>query len=125
MPLTGLSVNEDNFLPEMREELGIIASEVESYNEELSLLRSMSTQFMKYGNQKLYSYLSGYNHLISEADALYAENALRSEYWKRVMALTDVLSVMSDEKRTNGTSNLLLTDITGLRRRSLSLHSTQ
>ncbi|MGT9857398.1 DUF4942 domain-containing protein, partial [Citrobacter freundii complex sp. 2025EL-00205] len=57
MPLTGLSVNEDNFLPEMREELGIIASQVESYNEELSLLRSMSTQFMKYGNQKLYSYL--------------------------------------------------------------------
>lgn len=99
MPLTGLSVNEDNFLPEMREELGIIASQVESYNEELSLLRSMSTQFMKYGNQKLYSYLSGYNHLISEADALYAENALRSEYWKRVMALTDVLSVMSDEKK--------------------------
>lgn len=99
MPLTGLSVNEDNFLPEMREELGIIASQVESYNEELSLLRSMSTQFMKYGNQKLYSYLSGYNHLISETDALYAENALRSEYWKRVMALTDVLSVMSDEKK--------------------------
>lgn len=109
----------------MREELGIIASRVESYNEELSLLRSMSTQFMKYGNQKLYSYLSGYNHLISETDALYAENALRSEYWKRVMALTDVLSVMSDEKRTNGTSNLLLTGITGLRKRSLSLHSTQ
>lgn len=38
MPLTGLSVNEDNFLPEMREELGIIASQVESYNEELSRL---------------------------------------------------------------------------------------
>lgn len=99
MPHTGLSVNEDSFLPEMREELNVIASQVKSYNEELSLLKSMSAQFLKCGNQKLYSYLSGHNHLISEADTQYAENALRSEYWKRVMALTDVLSVMSDEKK--------------------------
>ncbi|WP_225385289.1 DUF4942 domain-containing protein [Escherichia coli] len=99
MPHTGLLINDDNFLPEMREELDVINRQVESYNDELSLLRSMSAQFLKCGNQKLYSYLSGYNHLISEADASYAENALRSEYWKRVMALTDVLSVMSDEKK--------------------------
>ncbi|MGV7963860.1 hypothetical protein QPK13_23195 [Photorhabdus tasmaniensis] len=98
-PHTMLSVNEDSFLPEMREELGIIARQVESYNEELGLLRNMATQFKTTCNQKLYSYLSGHNHLISEADAQYAENALRSEYWKRIMALTDVLSVMSDEKR--------------------------
>ncbi|EFN0054151.1 DUF4942 domain-containing protein [Escherichia coli] len=99
MPHTGLLINDDNFLPEMREELDVINRQVESYNDELSLLRSMSAQFLKCGNQKLYSYLSGYDHLISEADASYAENALRSEYWKRVMALTDVLSVMSDEKK--------------------------
>nr|UGK56492.1 hypothetical protein [Escherichia coli] len=73
MPHTGLLINDDNFLPEMREELDVINRQVESYNDELSLLRSMSAQFLKCGNQKLYSYLSGYNHLISEADASYAE----------------------------------------------------
>lgn len=36
MPQTGLTINDSNFLPEMREELGVIASQVESYNEELS-----------------------------------------------------------------------------------------
>ncbi|TRQ52884.1 restriction endonuclease subunit M, partial [Salmonella enterica subsp. enterica serovar Panama] len=53
MPHTGLLINDDNFLPEMREELDVINRQVESYNDELSLLRSMSAQFLKCGNQKL------------------------------------------------------------------------
>ncbi|HIH8495536.1 TPA: DUF4942 domain-containing protein, partial [Salmonella enterica] len=89
----------ETFLPDMRKELGIIADLVESYNDELCLLKLMAVQFKTHNHQKLYSYLSGYNHSISEADALFAENALRSEYWKRVMALTDVLPIMSDAKR--------------------------
>ena len=89
----------ETFLPDMRKELGIIADLVESYNDELCLLKHMAVQFKTHNHQKLYSYLSGYNHSISEADALFAENALRSEYWKRVMALTDVLPIMSDAKR--------------------------
>lgn len=86
-------------LPEMRKELDIIANLVDEYNEELKTLREMAGEFKCSRIQKLYSYLSGYNHLISENDALYAENALRSEYWRRAMALTDVLSVMNAEKR--------------------------
>ncbi len=66
----------------------------------------MAVQFKTHNHQKLYSYLSGYNHSISEADALFAENALRSEYWKRVMALTDVLPIMYHANVTNGISSL-------------------
>ncbi|PXY62015.1 restriction endonuclease subunit M, partial [Enterobacter hormaechei subsp. steigerwaltii] len=66
----------ETFLPDMRKELGIIADLVESYNDELCLLKHMAVQFKTHNHQKLYSYLSGYNHSISEADALFAENAL-------------------------------------------------
>lgn len=91
--------NETGALPEMRKELNLIAAMVEEFNSELITLREMASQFQSYNNRKLYSYLSGYNPQITNRDAVYAEGALRSEYWKRVMALTDVLSVMNAEKR--------------------------
>ncbi|MCW1830136.1 DUF4942 domain-containing protein [Enterobacter asburiae] len=89
---------QDSF-PEMREELNIIASLVGEYNDDLIALRSLADLFSKGSTRTFYSYLSGYNHQITDKDALYAENALRSDYWKRVMALTDVLSVMDAEKK--------------------------
>lgn len=52
----------ETFLPDMRKELGIIADLVESYNDELCLLKLMAVQFKTHNHQKLYSYLSGYNH---------------------------------------------------------------
>lgn len=86
-------------LPEMREELNIIASLVKEYNDDLIELKNLTALFSLGRTRNFYSYLSGYNHQITDKDALYAENALRSDYWKRVMALTDVLSVMNTETR--------------------------
>ncbi len=51
----------ETFLPDMRKELGIIADLVESYNDELCLLKLMAVQFKTHNHQKLYSYLSGGN----------------------------------------------------------------
>ena len=86
-------------LPEMREELNIIASLVREYNDDLIELKRLAALFTLGRTRTFYSYLSGYNHQITNRDALYAENALRSDYWMRVMALTDVLSVMNTEKK--------------------------
>lgn len=47
----------ETFLPDMRKELGIIADLVESYNDELCLLKLMAVQFKTHNHQKLYSYL--------------------------------------------------------------------
>ena len=58
--------------PEMREELNIIASLVGEYNDDLIALRSLADLFSKGSTRTFYSYLSGYNHQITDKDALYA-----------------------------------------------------
>ncbi|MGR2359918.1 hypothetical protein [Salmonella sp. 17E42] len=42
----------ETFLPDMRKELGIIADLVESYNDELCLLKLMAVQFKTHNHQK-------------------------------------------------------------------------
>ncbi len=91
--------SEQDSLPEMREEMGIIQRLVAEFSKEREELQSVAELFRRQSVRKLYSLLSGYDHSITEKSELCAEYSLRSEYWKRVMALTDVLSVMTSEKR--------------------------